>query len=79
MNLEELDHHLESILASSADITKTLPSALLADSYISYNNESTTSRDTPKTESEIIVRIDSMDADIQNTVSLVPVSQQGST
>lgn len=76
MDLEELDHHLESILASPADITKSLPTALLADSRASYNAESmSTSRETPRTESEIIVRIGSMDADMEN-MATAPVSQE---
>lgn len=78
MDLEELDHHLESILASSADITKSLPASLLTDSCTSYIAESTsTSRETPRTrtESEIIVRIDGMDLDTENTAS-VSVSQE---
>ncbi|KAI1376262.1 flavin-containing amine oxidoreductase-domain containing protein [Hypoxylon crocopeplum] len=78
MDLEELDHHLESILASAADITKTLPTALLADSSTSYNAESSNSRETPRTESEIIVRIDGMDLDMENMAS-APVSQPNST
>ncbi|KAI8965888.1 vacuolar protein sorting 33A-like protein [Daldinia sp. FL1419] len=41
--------------------TTTLPAALLTDSLNSYNPERSASRDTPKTESEIIVRIDGMD------------------
>lgn len=74
MDLEELDHHLESILASPADITKTLPAALLAESYTSYTAESSASRETPRTESEIIVRIDGMDLDTDNMAS-APVSR----
>ncbi|KAI1142895.1 vacuolar protein sorting 33A-like protein [Hypoxylon sp. FL0543] len=76
MNLEELDHHLESILASPADITKTLPAALLAESRASYNAESSISRETPRTESEIIVRIDDMDIDTDtDNMASIAVSQ----
>ncbi|KAL7628776.1 hypothetical protein AAE478_000291 [Parahypoxylon ruwenzoriense] len=75
MDLEELDHHLESILASPADIIRTLPAALVSDSYTSYNADLSTSTETPRTESEIIVRIDDMDVDMDNTAS-VPISQQ---
>lgn len=74
MDLEELDHHLESILASSADIKKTLPTALLEDLRASHNDSMSTSRDTPRTESEIIVRIDGMDIDMDNMAS-APVSR----
>ncbi|KAI1774134.1 vacuolar protein sorting 33A-like protein [Hypoxylon cercidicola] len=75
----ELDHHLESILASPADITKSLPTALLADSRASYNAEAmSNSRETPRTESEIIVQIDGMDVDMENMAS-APVSQQTPT
>lgn len=77
MDLEELDHHLESILASPADITKTLPAALLADSCTSYNPGSSISRETPRTESEIIVRIDGMDIDTDtDNMASVAVSQE---
>ncbi|OTA69295.1 Sec1-like protein [Hypoxylon sp. EC38] len=77
MNLEELDHHLESILASPADITKTLPAALRADSCTSYNPGSSMSRETPRTESEIIVRIDGMDIDTDtDNMASVAVSQE---
>ncbi|KAI2465071.1 flavin-containing amine oxidoreductase-domain containing protein [Annulohypoxylon bovei var. microspora] len=78
MDLDELDHHLESILASSVDITKSLPAALFPDSRTSYNAESSTSRETPRTESEIIVRIDDIDIDTDNMAS-IPVSQDDST
>ncbi|KAI1476659.1 flavin-containing amine oxidoreductase-domain containing protein [Daldinia eschscholtzii] len=79
MDLEKLDHRLESILASPADITRTLPAALLAgslaDTFTSYKPELSASGDTPKTESEIIVRIDDMDISPDNTAS-VPVSRR---
>ncbi|KAI2782333.1 flavin-containing amine oxidoreductase-domain containing protein [Daldinia loculata] len=75
MDLEELDHHLESILASPADITRTLPAALLADSFKSYNPGLSASRDTPKTESEIVVRIDGMDV-FPDDMASAPVSRQ---
>ncbi|KAI0382078.1 vacuolar protein sorting 33A-like protein [Hypomontagnella monticulosa] len=70
----KLDDHLETILAS-ADITKTLPAALRAESYTTYTAESSTSRETPRTESEIIVQIDGMDLDTDNMAS-APVSRQ---
>ncbi|KAI2615632.1 flavin-containing amine oxidoreductase-domain containing protein [Hypoxylon sp. NC1633] len=75
MDLEKLDHHLESVLADSADITKTLPTALFADSYTSDIPESSISRESPRTESEIIVRIEGMDADSEDKAP-APVSQQ---
>ncbi|OTB02324.1 hypothetical protein M426DRAFT_24803 [Hypoxylon sp. CI-4A] len=70
MDLEELNHHLESALSSSTDSTKSLPAALRADTCSSYNTESPTPRETPRTESEIIVRIDNMDIDAENMASI---------
>ncbi|KAI1106651.1 vacuolar protein sorting 33A-like protein [Jackrogersella minutella] len=52
----------------------TLPAVLLADSCASHIAESSASRETPRTESEIIVRIDEMDIDTDNMAS-VTVSQ----
>ncbi|KAI1090742.1 flavin-containing amine oxidoreductase-domain containing protein [Rostrohypoxylon terebratum] len=73
MNLEELDPHLGThsgpVPASSLDITKPLPAALV-DSHTPSNAESSTSRATPGTESEIIVRVDDMDIDTDNMASI---------
>ncbi|KAI1394236.1 flavin-containing amine oxidoreductase-domain containing protein [Hypoxylon trugodes] len=66
MDLEELDRHL-SILASSTDSTKTRPAALLAESCTSQTNAEPSTRETPRTESEIVVRIDDMDIRAGNT------------
>ncbi|KAI0175773.1 flavin-containing amine oxidoreductase-domain containing protein [Hypoxylon sp. FL1284] len=74
MGLDELDHHLESILTSSADITKSIPA--LQDTHASYDGKSlSASRESPKTESEIIVRINSMDVDAEN-MAPAPMSQK---
>ncbi|KAI0898641.1 flavin-containing amine oxidoreductase-domain containing protein [Annulohypoxylon nitens] len=77
MDLEELDLHLGPVPASSLDITKSVPAALL-DSHTPSNAESSTSRATPRTESEIIVQIDDMDIDTDNMASIT-VSQDEST
>ncbi len=61
-NLEELDLHLESILASG-DLAK------IRDIRQSHHADTSTSRGTPKTESEIIVHVDGMDVDMQNSTS----------
>lgn len=77
MDLEELDLHLGPVPASSLDITKSVPAALV-DSHTPSNAESSTSRATPRTESEIVVRIDDMDVDTDNMASIT-VSQDEST
>ncbi|KAI0593370.1 flavin-containing amine oxidoreductase-domain containing protein [Biscogniauxia sp. FL1348] len=64
MDLDELDLHLESIIASPGDLTKTSPSALIKDSFTSHNTDISTSRGTPRTQSEIIVQVDDIDIDI---------------
>lgn len=56
-NLEELDLHLESIL-DLGDLAK------IRDIQHSHQTDHSTSRGTPKTESEIIVRVDDMDVDM---------------
>lgn len=66
-NLDELDLHLESILAS-VDLAK------IRDIQHSHQADHSTSRGTPKTESEIIVRVDDMDVDMESATS-APVSQ----
>ncbi|KAI1213788.1 vacuolar protein sorting 33A-like protein [Annulohypoxylon truncatum] len=69
---------MDAAVEKDADITKSLPAALLTDSHTSYHAESSTSRETPRTESEIIVRIDDMDIDTDNMASIT-VSQDEST
>ncbi|KAI1082971.1 flavin-containing amine oxidoreductase-domain containing protein [Whalleya microplaca] len=78
MDLEELDHHLESILASPAHLNRTSSAPLVPDTYSLYRTESSTSGETPTTESEIIVRVDDMDVDMESTAS-GPVSHHGSS
>ncbi|KAI5867055.1 vacuolar protein sorting 33A-like protein [Durotheca rogersii] len=69
MDLEELDQHLESLLASSVDITKTLPASLVLDPCTPYGADSSISTETPRTESEIVVRIDDTDVEMDNMAS----------
>lgn len=64
-NLEDLDLHLESILASG-DLAKIRD---IRDTQHSHQADLSISRGTPKTESEIIVRVDEMDVDMESTTS----------
>ncbi|KAH9994160.1 vacuolar protein sorting 33A-like protein [Xylariaceae sp. FL0662B] len=69
----------KSILASPANLKQTSPSAnLVLDTHSSHHTELSTSRDTPRTESEIIVRVDDMDVDTESTAS-GPVSHKSYT
>jgi hypothetical protein len=67
-DLEQLDIQLESILSSGS-------LAKIGDTCVSHNDDLSTSRGTPRTESEIIVRVDDMDTDMASTASL-PLSQK---
>ncbi|KAI5927677.1 flavin-containing amine oxidoreductase-domain containing protein [Camillea tinctor] len=79
MDLAQLDLHLESIIASPGDLTKTSPSALLRDSFASHNTDISTSRGTPRTQSEIIVQIDGMDMDVDMKNETEAVPEKSST
>ncbi|KAI1765327.1 vacuolar protein sorting 33A-like protein [Hypoxylon sp. FL1150] len=66
--------------AKATSSTTSLPTALLENLRASHNVDSmSASRDTPRTESEIIVRIDGMDVDIESMASApVTLSKQDS-
>ncbi|KAI1499172.1 vacuolar protein sorting 33A-like protein [Biscogniauxia marginata] len=68
-----LDLHLESIIASPGDLTKTSPSALIKDRFTSHTTDISTSRGTPRTQSEIIVQVDDMCIETDNTASAQPL------
>ncbi|KAI1870197.1 hypothetical protein JX265_006367 [Neoarthrinium moseri] len=69
MDLDGLDLHL-SLLASKSDLTKIPTSAARApDIYSLANTGPSTSKGTPKTESEIVVLVDDMDTDMNSTAS----------
>ncbi|KAI1634452.1 flavin-containing amine oxidoreductase-domain containing protein [Biscogniauxia mediterranea] len=70
MDLDELDLHLESIIASPGDLIKTSPSALTKDSFTSHNTDISTSRGTPRTQSEIIVQVDNVDMDTDTDMDM---------
>jgi hypothetical protein len=72
MDLDELDLHL-SILASKDDLTKTPTSTHRSLNIYSPNHTGpSTSKGTPRTESEIIVRIDGMEYDMDSPASAPP-------
>ncbi|CAJ2500943.1 Uu.00g037960.m01.CDS01 [Anthostomella pinea] len=76
MNLVELDLHLESLLASTGgDSAKNTPSALLQDTHHTHHFDTSTSRGTPQTESEIVVQVDDMDVDVDSTASVPEVAE----
>ncbi|KAH9908910.1 Sec1-like protein [Xylariomycetidae sp. FL2044] len=69
-NLEELDLHLEPIL-SMANRNRPVPSTLAKDTSLSHNtNPSSTSRDDPVIESEIVVHIDGRDMEVDRPASM---------
>ncbi|KAH8675373.1 flavin-containing amine oxidoreductase-domain containing protein [Xylariales sp. PMI_506] len=81
MNLEQLDLHLSIIASTKVDLTK--PTAATGaessrglDIYSSDHPSPPTSRGTPRTESEIIVRVDGMDSDRDSPEFSTPVKQE---
>lgn len=70
IDLDGLDSHLSSFLASKDRSAQTPASPARAfDIYYSDHTSASTSRGTPRTESEIVVRVDDMDYEVDSPAS----------